>query len=264
VVPAEVFAVFAGAAVLAAGAAAGAAAGFAAGAGAAAGAAAVVEAGATSPLALVFLLLLVAAGAAAVLDAAGAVEEAEAGVAEVSAAAFFDFDFLVADAESAVLSDAAVVSAAAFFDFEVFVVDAESEAAGVDESAAVLEDLVFFDLLAESAELSAEVAFESAAAAFFLVLLFDVPAAVDESSAAVVESVVAFFAFFFVVLVVLSALESLDASCARTCVVNRNKPISAATASIKTLFRLIRFMMILRVRNRFIPGTSRIHLARGS
>jgi hypothetical protein len=56
-------------------------------------------------------------------------------------------------------------------------------------------------------------------------------------------------------LVVLAALSaavaSLDASCARACVVNRNKPISAATASMKTFFLRIRFITILRPRNQF-------------
>ena len=253
---AEVFAGFAGAELLgagvvaaaAAGAEAGAGAGFEAGAAEAAAGAGAAEAFALA--ALVFLLLLLVAGAAAAeVVAAGAAEEPGAGAAVESAAVFFDRVFFVVAAESLEASGVALASAAVFFD-RVFlaVVDESAEAAGVAEesAAAAFEDFVFFALLVASAplaELSVLAALESAAA-FFLDLLFDVPAAVDESSAVVESAAAAFFVFFFVVFVVLSALESLCASCARTCVVKRNRPISAATASMKILVRRIRFMLI--------------------
>jgi hypothetical protein len=114
-----------------------------------------------------------------------------------------------------------------------------------ESPAAAFVDFAFFVLLAESAALSVVPALESAeAAVFFLELLFDVPL-VEESEAFASESaVVAFFVFFFGVLVVLSALESLDVSCARTSVVNTNKPISAATTTRKALVRRVRFIMI--------------------
>jgi hypothetical protein len=252
---AEVFAGLAGAelpgagvvAAAAAGAEAGAGAGFDAGAAEAAAGAGAAEASALA--ALVFLLLLLVAGAAAAeVVAAGAAEEPGAGAA-VESAVFFDRVFFVVAAESLEASGVALASAAVFFD-RVFlaVVDESAEAAGVAEesAAAAFEDFVFFALLVASAplaELSVLAALESAAA-FFLDLLFDVPAAVDESSAVVESAAAAFFVFFFVVFVLLSALESLCASCARTCVVKRNRPISAATASMKILVRRIRFMLI--------------------
>jgi hypothetical protein len=79
-------------------------------------------------------------------------------------------------------------------------------------------------------------------------LVLVVPLA-DESDAAVLESesAAAFLVFFFVVFVLLSALEPLCVSCARTCVVNTNNPISAATASMKNRARRILFIAILRV-----------------
>jgi hypothetical protein len=256
---ADVFAGFAGADVLAAGAAAGAEALAGAAAGAGLDAGAVVEAGAAagagaaeaSALALVFLLLLLAAGVAAVVVAAGAVDEPGVGESVESAAAFFDRVFFVVAAESLDASGVALASAAAFFDRVFLAGVAESaEAAGVAEesAAAVFDDFVFVVLLVAAvplAELSAPAALESAAA-FFLDLLFD-DAAVEESSVVVESAAAAFLVFFFVVLVLLSALESLCVSCARTCVVNRNKPISAATASMKNRDFRILFIAILRV-----------------
>jgi len=268
---------------------AGAAAGAAAGAGpgadvfdAAAGLAGALVAGAAAAAgvasALALLFLLVAAGVAAGVVAAGAVEDPGAALSVESAAVFFDRDFFAVVAESLDASGAAVAPAVVFFALDFFAVVPESlDASGValasavvvffdrdflaveaesvvlagvaDESAAV--DFVFFVLLVESAALSVVPALESAAV-FFLDLLFDVPLA-EESDAAVLESesaVVVFFVFFLGVLVVLSALESLDASCARSSVVNRNKPISAAIATMKTFIRRFRFILILRVKRK--------------
>jgi hypothetical protein len=275
----EVFAAdFAGAELLAAGAGTAAeagaavfeaAAGFDAAGVPAAGAAAV----AASALALLFLLLVaagVAAGAAAGVVAAGALEDPGAALSVASAAAFFDRVFFAVVAESLVASGAAVASAAVFFDRDFLAVVPESldasglalpsaavffdrdffavgveSAASAEVSPAAFVDFAFFVLLAESAALSVVPALESAeAAVFFLDLLFDVPL-VEESEAFASESaVVAFFVFFFGVLVVLSALESLDVSCARTSVVNTNKPISAATTTRKALVRRVRFILI--------------------
>jgi hypothetical protein len=276
----EVFAAdFAGAELLAAGAGTAAeagaavfeaAAGFDAAGVPAAGAAAV----AASALALLFLLLVaagVAAGAAAGVVAAGALEDPGAalsvasaaaffdrvffavaaesldasGAAVASAAVFFDRDFLAVVPESLDASGLALASAAVFFDRDFFAVAVESAALAEESPAAAFVDFAFFVLLAESAALSVVPALESAeAAVFFLDLLFDVPL-VEESEAFASESaVVAFFVFFFGVLVVLSALESLDVSCARTSVVNTNKPISAATTTRKALVRRVRFILI--------------------
>jgi hypothetical protein len=174
---------------------------------------------------LLLVVAGVAAGLAAVVVAAGAVEDPGAGLSVASAAVFFDRDFFAAVAESVAAGVADESAAAAFVDF------------------------VFFVVLVESGALSVVPALESVAV-FFLDLLFVVPLA-EESEAAALESesaVVAFFVFFFGVLVPLSALESLDASCARSSVVNRNKPISAAIATIKTFIRRFRSIVILRVK----------------
>jgi hypothetical protein len=105
--------------------------------------------------------------------------------------------------------------------------------------------------LAAASEVSAAAVPLASAAAFF-VFFAVVVVALDASDAVPLASAAAFFVFFLVVLAALSAaVASLDASCARTCVVNRNKPISAATASMKTFFLRIRFITILRPRNQF-------------
>jgi hypothetical protein len=202
---------------------------------------------------LVFLFLLFAAGVVSVVEAAGAAEEPGAGVAVESAAVFFERVFFVVEAESLDASGVALASVVVFFERVFFAgVEESAEAAGVAEESAVavFDDFVFLVLLVVSlpvAELSLLAVLESAAA-FFFVLLLDVPLA-DESDAAVLESesATAFLVFFFVVFVLLSALEPLWVSCARTWVVNRNSPISAAIASTKNRVRRMLFITILRV-----------------
>jgi hypothetical protein len=161
----------------------------------------------------------VAAGAADFDDEAGALELA--GAAEESddaAVDFFERDFLVV--ESAVPE--------AVFDASVFEADAdfeESDAASVDESAAVFFDffvvpveepeaveaeessdaaLVFFDFEVpdEAVELSSD-----DAVAFFFVDFVDEPLVLESSVE--LPSAAAFFFFFFAV-VLLSELASLD------------------------------------------------------
>jgi len=264
VVPAEVFAAvvlagFAAAGVLAAGAGAAAelAAGFAAGAaddeaaGVAAGAA--DDPGAAVSVVAFFARVFFVVAAESLAPAA--VESDLAVVESASAAAFFDRVFLVVAAESPAASDFAAVesaSAAAFFVFFAVVVVALD--ASLPASAAA-----FFVFLAVVV-VALEASLPASAAAFFVflaVVVVALEASLPASAAAffvffavvvvaleasLLASAAAFFVFFLVVLAALSALESLDVSCARTCVVNRNKPSSAVTASSKPLIPRILFI----------------------
>jgi hypothetical protein len=239
VVPAEVFAGvvlagFAAAGVLAAGAAVDElAAGFAAGAGAdeAAGVAAGAADDPGAAVSVVAFFDRVFFVVAAESLAPAAVESDLAVVESASAAAFFDRVFLVVAVESLAPAASLPVSAAAFFVFFAVVVVALE--ASLPAFAAVF--FVFFAVVVVALEASLPVS----AAAFF-VFFAVVVVALDAS---LLASAAAFFVFFLVVLAALSAVESLDASCARSCVLNRNKPSSAATASSKPLVPLIFFIM---------------------